>query len=235
MVKVLQQYACKSCNMLARLQIKMPRNKVSKKYKLNYDTKAAQHKFLIGQQIFLSDTTAIGKNSKLSPNWIGPFEIIDFNDNNTKIKIKNKVKVVNIARIKPFMEEPTKCLSQDDSCSSESSQPCLSKDSLQGVPQRPMTRAYQCLQDLKNLANLAIAILEEEALEECYGNVFSENYDKNYFKNCRNGIRNFLHMPGLKKFLQKHYVPFENENGGHLLQTGNGVHSNKKADPKNLL
>jgi hypothetical protein len=36
-----------------------------------------------------------------------PFEIIEVNDNNAKIKIKNKLKVVNIARLKPFMEEPT--------------------------------------------------------------------------------------------------------------------------------
>ncbi len=45
------------------------------KYKQNYDAKAAQHKFVVGQKILLNDTTAIGKKSKLSPNWIGPFEI----------------------------------------------------------------------------------------------------------------------------------------------------------------
>jgi len=70
-----------------------------------------------------------------------------------------------------------------------------------------MTRAFQKLQDLKNAATLAIAILTQDDEIECYGNIFSENYNKNHCKNCRNGIRNFLHMPGLKNFLQKHYVP----------------------------
>ena len=69
-----------------------------KKYKLNYDTKAAPHKFKIGQKIFLNDSTSLGKNSKLSPNWTGPYEIIDINDNNAKIKIKNKLKVVNYSQ-----------------------------------------------------------------------------------------------------------------------------------------
>jgi hypothetical protein len=65
-----------------------------KKYKANYDAKAQPHKFKIGQKIFLNDSTSLGKNSKLSPNWTGPYEIIDLNDNNAKIKIKNKLKVV---------------------------------------------------------------------------------------------------------------------------------------------
>jgi hypothetical protein len=69
------------------------------------------------------------------------FENIDLNSNNAKIKIKNsKLKVVNIARIKPYMEEPTIRLSQDTPCSSESNNhlsqeyTCLSKDDLQGLP-----------------------------------------------------------------------------------------------------
>jgi len=53
------QHACKIANQNATEQ--------GTKYKLNYDTKAAPHKFTIGQKIFLTDTTAIGKNSKLSP------------------------------------------------------------------------------------------------------------------------------------------------------------------------
>jgi hypothetical protein len=68
------------------------------KYKTNFDVKAAIHKFKIGQRVWLSETTSIGKNAKLSSNWIEPYEIVDINDNNAKLKIKNnKLKVVNIA------------------------------------------------------------------------------------------------------------------------------------------
>jgi len=47
------------------------------KYKLSYDKKSAAHRFSIGQKVWLSDTTSIGKNAKLSPNWVGPYKIID--------------------------------------------------------------------------------------------------------------------------------------------------------------
>jgi hypothetical protein len=89
---------------------------------------------------------------KLSPNWTGPYDIIDINDNNAKIKIKNKLKVINIARIKPFLEEPTTRLSQDESSPSQGSPPGLDQGHTQGFPKRPMTRAFQKLQDLKNAA-----------------------------------------------------------------------------------
>ena len=80
------------------------------------------HKFEIGQKVWLSDTTSFGKNAKLAPNWIGPYEIVDVNDTNAKLQIKNELKVVNIAQIKPFVEEAPKRLSQDELCSSQSNQ-----------------------------------------------------------------------------------------------------------------
>jgi len=81
----------------------------AKKYKANFDIQTAAHKFLIGQKVWLNDTKSISKNAKLSPNWIGPFKIIDINDNNAKLKLKNNnVKFVNIAWIKDYVEEGTK-------------------------------------------------------------------------------------------------------------------------------
>ena len=38
------------------------------------------------------------------PNWKGPGEIIDVNDTNARVKFKNKVKVLNIAKLKHFYE-----------------------------------------------------------------------------------------------------------------------------------
>jgi hypothetical protein len=40
----------------------------------------------------------------LVPNWKGPGEIIDINDTNAKIKLKNKVKVLNVSKLKHFYE-----------------------------------------------------------------------------------------------------------------------------------
>jgi len=38
------------------------------KYKHNFDLKTSIHNFKVGQKVWLSDTTTIGKNAKLSPN-----------------------------------------------------------------------------------------------------------------------------------------------------------------------
>ncbi len=67
------------------------------KYKTSYNRKSAEHNFAIGQKVWFSDTTSNGKNAKLSPNWVGPYEIVDINDTNANHIIKNKLKIVNIA------------------------------------------------------------------------------------------------------------------------------------------
>ncbi len=68
------------------------------KYKANFDKHSVPHKFSLDQKVWLSDTTALGKNPKLTPKWLGPYKIVDLNENNAKLEIKrNKYKVVNIA------------------------------------------------------------------------------------------------------------------------------------------
>jgi hypothetical protein len=47
-----------------------------------------------------------------------------------------------------------------------------------------MTRALKKLADLKKAASLAISLLADNEAEECYGNIFSENFDKNHCYNC---------------------------------------------------
>jgi hypothetical protein len=56
------------------------------------------------------DTT---KNPKLVPNWKGPGEIIDINDTNAKRKFKNKIKVLNMAKLKHFYENVEKSVDKE--------------------------------------------------------------------------------------------------------------------------
>jgi hypothetical protein len=71
------------------------------KYKLSFDQIAALHKFKANQKVWLSDTTALSKNPKLTPKWVRPYKIFDINDNNGKLEIKpNKFKIINISRLK---------------------------------------------------------------------------------------------------------------------------------------
>jgi len=122
------------------------------------------------------------------------------------------LKIVNIAPIKLFIEEATKHLSEDIDCSSQSDQclpqdnPGLFQDQQDQPPSRSITRAFKKLIDFKNAASIVIAVLQDVNQDECDGNICSENYYKNHCKNCYNGIKNFLNMPNLKQFLQKHYV-----------------------------
>jgi hypothetical protein len=51
---------------------------------------------------------------KLVPNWKGPGEIIDINDPNAKIKFKNKIKVLNVAKLKHFYENVKKSINEED-------------------------------------------------------------------------------------------------------------------------
>jgi hypothetical protein len=44
----------------------------------------------------------VGKNPKLAQNYTGPGEIIDINDTNAKMKINNKIKVLNVNKLKLF-------------------------------------------------------------------------------------------------------------------------------------
>jgi hypothetical protein len=82
------------------------------KYKQNFNLSAAPHQCKIGQKVWLSDTTTLGKNPKLTPIWIGPYTIVDINDNNAKIETKpNKFKIINVTRLKAFQEELNKRLS----------------------------------------------------------------------------------------------------------------------------
>jgi hypothetical protein len=79
-----------------------------KKYKDSFNLKTEKHNVSIGQKVWLLDNGSIRKNTKLTPKWISRFDIIDVNDNNVKLKLKNvKMKVVVIMHIKPYFEEPT--------------------------------------------------------------------------------------------------------------------------------
>jgi len=45
------------------------------------------------------------KNPKLAQTLKGPGEIIDINDTNAKVKIGNKIKVLNMNKVKVFLQE----------------------------------------------------------------------------------------------------------------------------------
>ncbi len=160
------------------------------KYKANFDKNSATHKFTIDQKVWLSDTTALGKNPKLTPKWLGPYKIVDLNDNNAKLEIKaNKYKVVNIARLKNFCEDQNKSVCQENTRFSEGNSG-LFQDTNTNCLQRPMTRALKKLLDNKNAATMAISILHQDCnyLQDPY--TFTKNYTQYCCDKCYSAFKN---------------------------------------------
>jgi hypothetical protein len=136
----------------ARQMVRQHTTLQGQKYKANFDKTATEHKFKIDQKVWLSDTTALGKNPKLTPKWLGPYKIVDLNDNNAKLEIKNnKFKVVNVSRLKVFCEQSKENVCLEDQCLSQGD-PSLFQDTNMNNPQRPVTRALKKLIDYKNAA-----------------------------------------------------------------------------------
>jgi Integrase zinc binding domain len=154
------------------------------KYKANFDKHATSHNFQIDQKVWLSDTTSLGKNQKLTPKWLDPYKIVDLNKNNAKIEIKsNKFKIINASRLKPFCEDNNKSVCQEDFCLSQGD-PVLFQDTNTNCPQRPITRALKKLIHYKNAATMAISILHQDCdfLQDPY--TFTKNYTQYSCDKC---------------------------------------------------
>jgi len=88
----------------------------------------------------------------LAAQFIGSGEIIDINDNNTKVKINNKINVLNINKLKLFLQEnhsEVETQLQDLTFNDFSSD-------------KHLTRACAKLIKYKNAAQLALLMLGEE-------------------------------------------------------------------------
>ncbi len=176
------------------------------KYKENFDKTAASHKFKIDQKVWLSDTTALGKNPKLTPKWLGPYKIVDLNENNGKLEIKNKkFKIVNVSRLKTFCEPSEKNVCPEDTHLSQGD-PSLFQDTNINSPQRPFTRALKKLMDYKNAATMAISMLNDNSdfLYDQY--TFTKNYTEYCCDKCYNAFLNMKFCNTNKKSMDLRHL-----------------------------
>ncbi len=110
------------------------------------------HNFKIGDKVLISNNFYVGKNPKLAPTYTGPGEIIDINDTNAKVKINNKIKILNVNKLKLFLQEHD----------SDQQQTFLDYDFNETSSDKPLTRACAKLINYKNAAQLALLMLNEE-------------------------------------------------------------------------
>ncbi len=138
----------------------------------------------------------LGKNPKLTPKWLGPYLIVDLNENNAKLQIKNnKFKIVNCARLKPFLTDTSNNVCPEEIHLSQGD-PSLFQDTNISPPNRPITRALQKLIDYKNAATMAISFLPEDF--DC-PYTFTKNYTQYCCDKCYNAFKemNFSKDPNV--------------------------------------
>jgi hypothetical protein len=122
------------------------------KSKKNFEKNTMAHKFKIGDKVLISNDFYIGKNPKLAPTYTGPGEIIDINDTNAKVKINNKIKILNVNKLKIFLQDNE----------SENEQTFLDYNFNDAASDKPLTPARAKLINYKNAAQLALLMLKEE-------------------------------------------------------------------------
>jgi hypothetical protein len=110
------------------------------------------HNFKIGDKVLISNDFYVGKNPKLAPTYTGPGKIIDINDTNAKEKLNNKIKILNVNKLKLFLQEHE----------SDQEQTFLNYDFNDAASDKPLTRARAKLINYKNAAQLALLMLKEE-------------------------------------------------------------------------
>ncbi len=101
------------------------------------------------------------------PNWKGPGEIIDINDTNAKIKFKNKVKVLNVAKLKHFYKNIEKSDEKESDYKNfnqqnEKARPEFNDIFNKAHNEGPITRDKAKLIKYKDAAQLALLLLKSE-------------------------------------------------------------------------
>jgi hypothetical protein len=110
------------------------------------------HSFKISDKVLISNDFYIGKNPKLAPTYTGPGEIIDIKYTNAKVKLNNKIKILNMNKLKLFLQEHE----------SDQEQTCLDYNFNDISSDKPLTPARAKLINYKNAAHLALLMMKEE-------------------------------------------------------------------------
>jgi hypothetical protein len=119
--------------------------------KIFIDKNASAHKFKISDKVRSANDFYTGKKQKCAPNYKGPAEIIDIKDTNAKVKVGNKIKVLNVEKLKLFLEE--------NNGEMDTQFEDLNFNDAQF--DRPITRTHAKLIKFKEAAQLALTLLKK--------------------------------------------------------------------------
>jgi hypothetical protein len=117
----------------------------------------------LGDKVLVANDFDTTKNPNLVPNWKGPVKVIDVNDTNTKIKIKNKIKVLIVSKLKHFYENIEKLTEKQDTKGDFNQEQDAYKDVYsQAQSSGPVTRAQAKLIKYKDASELVLQSLKSE-------------------------------------------------------------------------
>jgi transposase InsO family protein len=146
--------AAQRFNLLQKLRAKAHQSATEQglKSKNTFDKNTVPHKFKISDKVLISNDFYVSENPKLAPTYTGPGEIIDINDTNAKVKLNNKIEILNENKLKLFLQE-------NDSVQKQT---FLDYDFNEASSDKPLTCARSKLINYKNAAQLALLMLNEE-------------------------------------------------------------------------
>jgi hypothetical protein len=161
--------AAERFNLLQKLRAKAHQSATEQglKSKNTFDKNTVPHKFKISDKVLISNDFYVGKNPKLAPTYTGPGEIIVINDTNAKVRLNNKIKILNVNKLKLFLQEHE----------SDQNQTFLDYNFSDSSSDKPLTRAGAKLINYKNAAQLALLMLKEEGGSSDFGSSDSETID----------------------------------------------------------
>ncbi len=173
-----ETFAAESFNLLQNLraQVHQHASKNIEKSKAHFEKDTSDHQFQIGDKVLISNDFYTGKNLKWAPSYKGPGEIIDINDTNAKVKIGNKIKVLNLNKLKIFHQE----------IPSETDTTMQDLNFNDAPTHGPISRKLAILINYKNAAQLALLMLSEEGDTNidslCAGPCIARDSENYYFK-----------------------------------------------------
>jgi hypothetical protein len=133
------------------------------KTKNQFDKHVQPYSFHISDKVLVANDFNTTQNPKLVPNWKGLAEIIDINDTNAKIKIKNKIKVLNGSKLKHFFKNIKNSEEKEDANGDFNQTPDIYRDIFnQAQPSGPITRVQAKLIKYKDAAQLSLILLKNE-------------------------------------------------------------------------
>ncbi len=69
-----------------------------------FNQKASPYNYVINQLVWLDEQNFLGRNRKISPNWTGPYRILQvFHNGVVELQLPNRKLRANVARIKPYI------------------------------------------------------------------------------------------------------------------------------------